>query len=138
MLKIVIDTNILVSGLRSKNGASFQILSQIGTDAFQMVISVPLVMEYEATLKDQTALSNNDISDFLNYICATAIHQPIFFLWRPFLKDPKDDHVLELAFATNADYLVTYNKKDFKLAHTLGIQVIDAKELLFMLNKTNI
>ena len=54
----------------------------------------------------------------------------IFFLWRPFLKDPKDDFVLELAFNSQSDFIITYNKKDFGGTEKLGIKVLTPKEFI--------
>ena len=54
-------------------------------------------------------LSEQAINDLLDYICATSKHTKIYYLWRPCLKDPKDDMVLELAVAAKADFIVTYN-----------------------------
>jgi predicted nucleic acid-binding protein len=59
-----------------------------------------------------------------------AEHHKIHFLWRPFLRDEKDEMLLELAVASNCDYLVTYNKRDFRGAEKFGIRVVDAREFL--------
>ena len=82
---------------RSRNGASFRLLSII--DTVILAISVPLVLEYEAAVKKQsraTGLSAADVDAIIDYICRIAKHYKIYYLWRPFLKDPKDDMVLEL------------------------------------------
>ncbi|MCR9132914.1 MAG: putative toxin-antitoxin system toxin component, PIN family [bacterium] len=136
-LSVVLDTNIIISGLRSRNGASFQILKNIGSERFKIQLSVPLVLEYEAVLKrniDVFGLKLSDIDDFLNYLCSTAELHEIFYLWRPILSDSKDDMVLELAVVSNADYLITYNKADFKNSHLFGIKVIDGREFIRELN----
>jgi predicted nucleic acid-binding protein len=54
----------------------------------------------------------------------------LFFLWRPYLKDPEDDMVLELAVTANCDFIVTYNIKDFKGAEEFGVEVITPQEFL--------
>src|SRR5438128_427106 len=104
-LRIVVDTNVLMAGLRSPAGASFQLLQGLGSEAFTLCISVPLVLEYEAVAKRQSrelGLSFADIDDVLDYVCSIAEPHAIFYLWRPFLTDPRDDLVLELAVEAQA------------------------------------
>jgi putative PIN family toxin of toxin-antitoxin system len=113
---VVLDTSVLVAALRSRQGASFEILSQVGSRAFDIAVSVPLVLEYEDALirhLSATALNETDMRDIIDYMCKVAIRQEIFFLWRPLLRDPGDDLVLELAVAANCDAIVTHNLRDF-------------------------
>ena len=135
MLEVVIDTNVLVSALKSKRGASFRLLTLIGQNKFNVNLSVPLILEYEDVAKrliGEIALNEEDINDILDYICSVSNRREIFYLWRPFLKDPKDDMVLELAVTSNCDMIITYNKKDFKgVEKYFGIRVLSPKELLF-------
>jgi predicted nucleic acid-binding protein len=98
--RVVIDTCVFVSALRLSRGASFRVLSLVGAGAFEIALLVPLVLEYEdATrrLGDATGLSHADIEDVIDYLCSVAHLQEIHFLWRPVLRDPRDDHMLELA-----------------------------------------
>jgi putative PIN family toxin of toxin-antitoxin system len=108
--RIVLDTNVLVSGLRSSRGASFQILRLVGSGSFELAVSVPLVLEYEDALsrlvKDRI-MSGSDTGVVIDYLCSVAHKQKVFFLWRPFLRDPGDDMVLELAVAAACRYIVT-------------------------------
>src|ERR1035437_3444635 len=100
MYQVVIDTNLLVAALLSNLGASHRLLRLVGDHQWQINLSVPLVLEYEQTLKRVCtggALSGGDIDSVLHFLCANANLRPIFFLWRPLLPDPKDDFVLELA-----------------------------------------
>lgn len=123
--RVVLDTNVLIAALRSRRGASFALLELLGTGAFDLAVSVPLVLEYEdAALRGRLALSAKDIAAVIDYVCAVAIHQPIYFLWRPFVPDPKDDMVAEVAFGSSADYLVTHNLRDFRRMPELGIAAI--------------
>ncbi len=131
--RIVIDTNVFVSALRSKRGASYKLLKLFGRGKFKANVSVPLILEYEKAAKESLttiSLTIGDIDNIIDYICATTWHQKIFYLWRPFLRDPKDDMVLELAVAAHCDYIVTYNRKDFQGIEDFGIGVITAKEFL--------
>lgn len=74
--------------------------------------------------------SDSDIEDFIDYICSVGIKTKIFYLWRPYLRDPFDDHVLELAINAGAETIVTFNKKDFLEAESLGIKIQTPKEFL--------
>lgn len=92
-----------------------------------------MIVEYEdVAQRDQhrQGVSNRDIEDILNFLCQVSNHHKIFFLWRPTLKDPKDDLVLELAVKAQCQYIVTYNLKDFKGVDKFGIKAITPKEFL--------
>jgi predicted nucleic acid-binding protein len=71
-----------------------------------------------------------DIEAVLNYLRSIGEHHEIFYLWRPMLRDPKDDLVLELAVAAGAESIITYNQRDFAEAETFGVRVETAKEFL--------
>ncbi len=131
--EIVLDTNVLVAGLRSRRGASFQVLSLVGSEHFGINVSVPLVLEYEdVLLRPQTRipLSRTAIEDVLDYHCAVARHHEIFFLWRPYLKDPRDDLVLELAVKAGCQFIVTFNERDFAGCERFGIEALTPGEFL--------
>jgi putative PIN family toxin of toxin-antitoxin system len=127
------DTNILVSALRSRKGASFHLLSIIDEGKFELAISVPLVLEYESAAKKHSrasGLSVSDIDAIIDYICSIAKHYKIYYLWRPFLSDPKDDMVLELAVVSNANYIVTYNTADFRGIEKFGLHATKPRGFL--------
>lgn len=131
--QIVIDTNVLVTALKSSQGASYKLLSMVETGAFQLHISTPLVAEYEAVLKrGLLTLSDAQIDDVLDFICARAQSHKIYYLWRPVLKDPGDDFLLELAVKANAR-IITWNVADFKRAQPMGMQVQTPREFLLFL-----
>lgn len=97
---------------------------------FTLHVSTPLVSEYEAVLKRGiTSLSAEEIDDVVDFLCSRAVLNKIFYLWRPMLKDPDDDFVLELAVKANAA-IVTWNVTDFKLAAQFGIEVLTPREFL--------
>ena len=75
-------------------------------------------------------LNDEDIDSILNYLCKVATKHEIFYLWRPYLKDPKDDLILELAVESQSEFIITYNQKDFKGLGIFGIQVITPKDFL--------
>ena len=127
------DTNVLVSALRSRTGASFRLLSRIDGGKFSVCISVPLVLEYEAATKRMSkaiGLTYSDIDDVLDYICLVADRYKVYYLWRPLLRDPRDDMVLELAVVAKCSYIITYNRRDFHGAERFGIRVATPKEFL--------
>jgi len=131
--QIVIDTSVFVSALRSRRGASHKLLMLLGSTKFEVNVSVPLVLEYEDAAKrllGEIPLTEHDVDDILNYICKVANRWKIFYLWRPFLTDPKDEMVLELAVTARCDAIVTYNKADFPGVEIFGLRVLTAKEFL--------
>ncbi|MBT3227245.1 MAG: putative toxin-antitoxin system toxin component, PIN family [Deltaproteobacteria bacterium] len=130
---IVIDTNVIISALRSTKGASFKLLSIIDSDLFEFALSVPLFIEYESFAKrnkDQLGLTESVIDDILDYLAEIGNKREIYFLWRPFLKDPKDDLVLELAVESESDFIISYNKNDFKNVIKFGLKVLTPFEFL--------
>ena len=131
--KIIIDTNVLLSALYSRRGASFKLISLVGQGYFDIVLSVPLFIEYKSIIKrnrSKIKLSDEKINDILNYLCLVSEHHEIYYLWRPFLRDPKDDMILELAVTARCKYIVTYNIRDFKGVEQFGIKVLSAKDFL--------
>jgi putative PIN family toxin of toxin-antitoxin system len=138
-LHVVLDTNVLISALRSRRGASFRLLSVLGirTDLY-VHVSVPLVLEYEELAKRQAGelgLDPGDIDDILDYLCQVAVRNEIYYLWRPVLRDPGDDMVLEAAVAGGCSSIVSYNKRDFEGAARFGIEVVTARELLLRMGE---
>ena len=130
---IVLDTNVLIAGLRSRNGASFRLLSLIGDAEFELNVSVPLVLEYEEVTKREAralGLTHAEIEDVLDYLCAVAVHREIYFLWRPVLRDAADDMVLEVAVEAGCDFVVTHNVRDFAGAERFGVRVVTPAEFL--------
>jgi len=135
MQKIVVDTNIFMSALISQSGASYELMTRLfQRDEIINSISVPLVIEIKDVLlraKNRELYPQFDDSDLLAYlhdICAVSHHVKINYLWRPFLRDFKDDKVLETAFNANASAIITHNIKDFKsVKEIFGIEVITPK-----------
>jgi putative PIN family toxin of toxin-antitoxin system len=129
--RIIIDTSVLIAALRSRRGASYRLLMLLGSEKFAISVSVPLLLEYEDAAKRLIGMptwNERGIDDILDYICAIADHQEVFYLWRPFLKDADDDMVLEVAVAAGCDGIVTYNKADFRHAERFGLRIITARE----------
>ncbi len=127
-MRVVLDTNVLVAAARSQKGASFQIVSSLPLAKFGLAISLPLYMEYlDVLLRPEikpVGLANSDVLDFVDEIVKHALTQDIYFLWRPWLKDEKDDMILELAIASQCSHIVTFNLKDFRNIELFGIEAI--------------
>ncbi|MBT3471651.1 MAG: putative toxin-antitoxin system toxin component, PIN family [Gammaproteobacteria bacterium] len=130
---VVLDTNVLIAALRSKHGASYKLLISISDNIYVPNISVPLFVEYESVAKRKgmlEGLANEDIDAILDYLLSKSRIRKVFYLWRPFLRDPKDDLVLEVAVESQCEYIVTFNKKDFKGIGKFGIEVLTPREFL--------
>lgn len=125
---VVLDTNVLIAGLRSRNGASFRVLSLTGRSRrFGIHLSVPLVLEYESVAKRMSrtfGLTHGDVDDVIDYLCSVADLHDVFYLWRPTLKDPGDEMVLELAVAAGCAVVVTHNVGDYAGADRFGVDVL--------------
>ena len=137
-MKIVVDTNIIVAALMSREGASNRFMIWLFEYKEKLnVVSNTLVTEYEDVLlreknrKLYGQFSKEDLQSLIDDICLISYHQKINFLWRPFLKDIKDDMVLETAFNAGCEYIVTYNTKDFLgVEEKFGIKTIIPREFL--------
>lgn len=136
-LVIVLDTNVLVAAMRSRKGASYQLVTSLGADPrWQVHISTALVLEYtEQVYLNRTAAGWNvqECEDFLDYVCAASSECKIFFRWRPHLSDPDDELLVELALAAGASHIVTFNIHDLSAAESLGIKVVKPSEFLLSL-----
>ena len=81
---------------------------------------------------EAVALWNKNV---LDYFCSVGHHRVIYYLWRPVLRDPKDDLVLELAVEASADYLITHNIRDFEGSEQFGIRIISPRDFLGVLQQ---
>lgn len=137
-VRAVLDSNVLVSGLRSRRGASFQLLNLVGTERFTTVVTVPLVVEYEHALLDPThelPYGAEEIRRFIDYFCSVSERRTVHFLWRPLLPDACDDMVLEGAVAGRCRCLVTFNVKDFAGVERFGIRALPPMAFLRILGE---
>ena len=135
-MRLVLDTAVIVAASRSDAGASRQLVLAALGKRFELILSVPLVLEYEAVLKrpaQLTALHGTvqEIDKLLDALISVA--KPVYrsFFWRPLLRDADDDMVLETALSGHADLLVTFNQRDFEPGSSaLGIDVVSPREAL--------
>jgi predicted nucleic acid-binding protein len=132
----VIDTNILVSGLRSSLGASNLLLTRLALGHFRSAISTALCLEYSDVLLRPGLLpgySPGQLDMFLDSFCSLAKEAPIYFKWRPFLSDPKDDLVFECALASGASHIITHNLGDFAGVGSLGVSAVTPMDFMRIL-----
>jgi putative PIN family toxin of toxin-antitoxin system len=133
-LRVVLDTSVLVAAVRSRQGASFALVGSIPALEFQPCLSVGLYAEWQEVLTRPENLppgrTAEDALAFLHYLASQSILQEIHFLWRPFLGDPDDDMVLELAFAGGCGHIITHNVKDFHGSEQLGVTALAPRDFL--------
>lgn len=84
---------------------------------------------------EKLTYSADEVGEIISYLCATCERQLIYYLWRPFLRDPKDDHVLEVAVAGSCDTIVTYNGRDFRGVDRFGLKVQPPREFLLQIGE---
>jgi len=129
-MDIVLDTDVLIAGLRSPTGASAELLRLARRGRFALLVSVPLFIEYEAKCVETEHLAAaglvpEDARVFLDALAVIARPVAIHYLWRPQLRDPADEMVLETAVDGGANILVTFNQRDFgKAPGRFGIEML--------------
>lgn len=132
-MRVVLDTNVLVAAARSRNGASYALLSRLPDECFTPAVSVPLFLEYRAVLLRTENLLGRPATQaegFLDFFLAASHLQEIFFTWRPVLSDPGDDMLLELAVAAGAKIIVTHNLRDFRGTEKWGVAALTPSDFL--------
>lgn len=132
MQQVILDTNVLVAALRSRRGASYKLLTTMGSGLWLANISVALALEYEDVLNRKgivPGLAPSDIDQFLDYVFKSSNLIPFVLRRRPTLRDPDDDRILEVALECQAT-IITHNKRDFAGAEKLGILVQTPGEFL--------
>jgi len=117
-MRIVIDTSVLVAGLRSRLGASNKVLELVALRRCAPLVSTAMFLEYESVLRRPeqrlvTGMRIADVDGFLAAFASAAEPVEIDFMWRPQLTDPADEMLLEAAVNGCAEYIVTHNVSDF-------------------------
>jgi predicted nucleic acid-binding protein len=135
MQQWVFDTDVLVAARRSRTGASNALVRHVDSNAFVMLASVPLFLEYEAVLTHAehllaSGITAKQVTGFLDYLAGLVAPAKFHFLWRPQLTDVAEEMVLETAINGAADAIVTFNIRHFGPASRFGIDVIRPDEAL--------
>ena len=134
----MLDSSVLVAALRSRRGASFRLLQLLRNERFEIAVSVPLALEYEAVLlrhATKLGVKPEEAVGVVDYLCQVAHRQDIHFLWRPALSDPKDEFILELAVAARCAAIVTHNIRDFQGAKPFGVRAMTPGEFLLSIEE---
>jgi putative PIN family toxin of toxin-antitoxin system len=135
-VKLILDTDVVVAAMRSPSGASAAIIRLARRGRVTLMVSVALALEYEAVCKrieHQVAaeLSEKEVSVFVDTIISLAEPVTMHFLWRPQLRDPCDEMVLEAAINGEVDALVTFNAKDFgDVPGHFGLELLLPRDLI--------
>lgn len=135
-MRLVLDTNIIVAALRSPAGASAALVDRALRRKLTLLLSVALVLEYESVCADPgqriaSGLSVSEVGTVISALCAVAEPVRSRFLWRPQLRDPGDEMVLEAAVNGRADSLVTFNRRDFgRVPETFGVALFLPRQAL--------
>jgi len=135
-MRLVLDTNVIVAAMRSPLGGSAQLIRQIRVGKATMLLSVALALEYEsqclmAEHRLAGGLGEPDVKIFLDRLISLGVPVPLFFRWRPQLRDPGDELVLEAAVNGRASAIVTFNEKDFRGVRAgFDIEILRPAEVL--------
>lgn len=136
--RVVLDTSVMVAAVRSNRGASRVLLAGALQRDYELLLSVPLMIEYEAVLTrpehlEAAGLSEGDVQALLDGLASVGTPVRLAYLWRPVLADVDDDMVLETAINGEAELLVTLNPADFGGASSFNLRVISPAEAIAIL-----
>jgi len=137
--RIVLDTNVVLAAVRSRSGASAALLRRLAANAvsgraeFTVCLSVTLALEYEEVLKRHRTgfgWSETQVDRFLAGLYGLVEETPVYFRWRPLLRDADDDMVVEAAVAGGCQAIVTFNRRDFAGIESLKLEALTPGEFL--------
>ena len=140
-MRCVLDTNVIVSALRSPAGASAALLRAARQGRLELVANVALALEYESTCRRAehqlaSGLDATEIGIFIDAVIAMCEPVESHFMWRPQLRDPADEMVLDAAVNGRAEAIVTFNTRHFDLAaKVFGIDLLVPADALRRINK---
>lgn len=135
MLRIVLDTDVMVAALCSRIGASRVLLKAAFEGQVQMLASTTLFVEYEAVLTRpdvlaRSALGAGDVLDLLDDLSNLVVPVALSYRWRPVARDADDDMVIETAVNGGADAIATFNRRDMAGVERFGVAVLLPSEAL--------
>ncbi len=135
-MRLVLDADAVVAAMRSPTGASAAIIRAVRQNRATLLLSVPIALEYEAVCRrsdhwTEAGLSPEQVEIFLDAIIAMGEPVTTHFLWRPQLRDPNDEMVLEVAVNGRADAVVTFNTRDYGTAPAqFGVDILLPREAI--------
>lgn len=135
-MRFVLDTDVIVAAMRSPSGASAALLVSALEGGLTLCANVALVLEYEAVCSrtehfTAAGFSQLELDVFLTALAALVEPVPSYFVWRPQLRDPNDEMVLEAAVNGAVDAIVSFNLRDFGAAPArFGIDVLLPSEAI--------
>jgi len=133
MPRVVLDTNVVVAGLRSNAGASHELLRRLRRGELEAVLTVPLLLEYEEVLMRERAtlgLAAADVATIVDALAALTTHVATGPSTRPRVPDPSDELVVDAALAAGGAVLVTHDVRHFRGLEPLGARVLTPKQFL--------
>lgn len=135
MLRLVLDTDVIIAALRSLKGASAQLVASARLGHVELLTSVALTLEYEEVCHrhehvSAAGVNRADVDNFLEVLANIATPVPIRYQWQPQLNDPDDEMVLAAAINGHADAIVTFNIRHYHPAKRFGIEVINPGDIL--------
>lgn len=140
-MRVLLDTNVLVAGLTSSQGASYAVLQAVAASKIEVAASTALWLEYESVLKRDPiralhGFSAKEIDAVLSALAVWVHPVMLHYVWRPQLRDPGDEMVLEAAVNGQVQAIVTHNTKDFaQVAPDFGVRVLTPAQLFLMMGK---
>ncbi len=142
--RVVLDTNVVLAAVRSRLGASSLLLRRLalnhlaGAEEFEVHLSTTLALEYEEILeryRGDFGWSSSQVSAFLRGLMGLCHETPIYFRWRPFLRDA--EMVVEVALTGSCTHIITFNERDLRPAQSLNLQVMRPGDFLQLLDAPN-
>lgn len=142
-MRVVLDTDVVVAGVRSDSGLSRRLLVSALNRRFALLLSTPLMLEYESVLMradhlTAAGVTAGEVTELLDALSIVGALVYLDFRWRPMLPDPNDDMVIETAVNGSADLLVTFNTRDFAVARkNFGVRVVSTLDAAVVLGVQN-